>query len=55
MKSFQFSCCEVVNGEIVIIEGLLTPITYANDRGEALSKLHDWFIANKCRPYQEVT
>jgi hypothetical protein len=63
MKSFQFSCCERIDspdnpdthGEIVVFEGLFTPITYAENRGEALAKLHDWFIESKCRPYQEVT
>jgi hypothetical protein len=55
MKQFQFTCCERVNGEIVVIEGLLTPPTLAENRGEALNKLHDWFIENKVRPYQEVT
>jgi hypothetical protein len=63
MQTFRFSCCERIDypdnpdyhGEIVVIAGLITPPTSASGRGEALALLHDWFIANKCRPFQEVS
>lgn len=62
MKTYQWTCCERVaapdqpdyNGEIIVIEGLVTPPTSAETRGEALAALREWFIANKCRPYMEV-
>lgn len=63
MKAYQWTTCERVDypgnpdyhGEIVVIQGLITPPTFANSRDEALDKLHDWFVEHKVRPYQEVT
>lgn len=63
MKTFQFSCCSAIespndpqyDGEIFVIYGLVTPSVTAENRGEALSLLNNWFIENKCRPFREVT
>lgn len=62
MKSYRWTCCERIDfpentdyhGEIVVIEGLITPSIEANGRGEALAKLSEWFIQHKCRPYREL-
>jgi hypothetical protein len=62
MQSFQYTCCERYSchdipdyhGELIIIEGLKTPIVKAENHTEALKLLHDWLIEHKCRPYREV-
>jgi hypothetical protein len=62
MKTFRFSCCERIDspdnpdyhGQLVVIEGLITPYTSVETKTEAMVKLHDWFIEHKCRPYMEV-
>lgn len=57
MKTFQFTCATrvVETGELVVIEGLLSPQKTAETPNEAMSLMHEWFITNFCVPYRQVT
>lgn len=54
MKSYQYSCCQVVNGLIVVLD-LKTPVVSADTPTEALEQNKQFFIDHNCLPYRQVT